>query len=107
VYDQLGDAVKADGATLGLINNPLLYQLDADYPVSVAPMFARYCEERRIPCFDLLATMRDHAAEHPFFGDTNRVMDVWHYTAAGHRIAGEALANMVHKAGLVPAQLAK
>ena len=107
IYDQLNDAVKADGATLGLIVNPLLYQLDADYPVSVAPAFARYCAERKIPCFDLLPTMREHAAEHPFIGENGEVLDIWHYNSTGHRIAGEALANMVRTAGLVPSQGAK
>ena len=54
IYDQLIAAVRADGAAVAIVVNPLEYQLDPDYPIDPSPAFARYCAERKIPCFDLV-----------------------------------------------------
>jgi hypothetical protein len=102
IYDQLGEAVRADGATLALVINPLEYELDPAYPISPGPAFARYCAERKLACFDLLPAMREHRAEKPFIGVDGDIFDIWHYTPTGHRIAAEALADLILKADLLP-----
>jgi hypothetical protein len=104
IYDQLVAAVRADGAKVAIVVNPLEYQLDPDYPLDPGPAFARYCREREVPCFDLVPVMREHRAEHPFVGLRGGIIDIWHYAPAGHRIAAHALADMILGAGLLPAK---
>jgi GDSL-like Lipase/Acylhydrolase family len=102
IYDQLLAAVRADGAALAIVVNPLAYQTDPDYPIDPGPAFARYCETRKVPCFDLIPVMRDHRAEQPFVGLRNGIVDIWHYAPAGHRVAAHALADMILASGLLP-----
>src|SRR5262249_54108034 len=102
IYDQILGAVRADGAAVAIVVNPLDYQLDPAYPIDPSPAFARYCPERKVPCFDLIPVMREHRAEHPFIGTRGGIIDLWHYAPAGHRIAAHALADMLLGAGLLP-----
>jgi hypothetical protein len=104
IYDELGKAVRADGAGFGIIVNPLGYQLTPDYPFDPGPLFARYCGESGTACFDMLPTMREHRDESPFVGRMENLFDVWHYSPAGHRFAGHALTEMLLRSGLLPAR---
>ena len=50
---------------------------------------------------DVTSVLRDHAAEHPFLEKLEGGLDVWHYSVAGHRVVGEALAAWLRQQGLV------
>ncbi|MFT3766625.1 MAG: GDSL-type esterase/lipase family protein [Minicystis sp.] len=52
IYDQLIDAVRADGAAIAVVVNPLSYQLDPAYPLHPEIQFRRYFVEKSIPYLD-------------------------------------------------------
>ena len=102
IYDRLLDAVRADGAAPVIAILPLKYQLDDDYPFLPQEQFARYCSEREAACLDLLPAFRRRRAEGLFMDEIAGMRDIWHLTAAGHRLVAEELAVFLEERGLLP-----
>ncbi|MFO0760219.1 MAG: SGNH/GDSL hydrolase family protein [Byssovorax sp.] len=97
IYDQIIRAARADGADVAIVVNPLAYQLDESYPFLPQTHFAAYCEERSLPCLDLLPALREKKAEKPFFGQVEDREDIWHYSPAGHRMVAEEIAAFLRR----------
>src|SRR4029079_15917767 len=58
IYDRLSAAVSANGAKLVIVIFPLAYQLDDNYPFMPQKQLREYCDERSLPCLDLLPSFR-------------------------------------------------
>jgi hypothetical protein len=84
MYKQLGEAVRADGATFLVLLFPLAYQLDDNYPFFPQQLISKCCEEHGIPCLDLLETFRRYGKENMFLLDRTGYNDVWHLSGRGH-----------------------
>jgi len=91
VYARLRQEVDGDGARLVILVVPLAFQLEDGYPFLPQREFARYCREARVECVDVLDAMRAHRAEGMFPPAQDDWADVWHPTAAGHRVIAAAL----------------
>jgi hypothetical protein len=101
-YDGMLEDMRRDGARVAILVNPLQYQLMEGYPLFPQRLFERYCQERGVPCLDLVPALREHGGEALFFGKRENEVDVWHYTSAGHVVVGEALAAFLRREGLLP-----
>jgi lysophospholipase L1-like esterase len=93
MYDELHEAVVADGAQLVLVIFPLEYQLASDYPYLPQENLVTYCQSRSIAALDVLPDFRRHAAEGLFLQDALDVRDAWHLSVRGHRLTAELLAH--------------
>ncbi len=90
MYDRLADEVASDGARLLIAVLPLAYQMDAEYPFLPQSLFDRYCEERSLPCLDLLPAFRERGGDALFLGERLGYVDIWHLSDRGHDVvAGE------------------
>jgi hypothetical protein len=100
-YDPIVDDAKKRGVRLLIVVHPLAYQLADDYPFMPQRVFERYCKERGVQCFDPLPALRACAGrgEPVFSGKRNKygLLDVWHYTAEGHRCVADALLPYLRK----------
>lgn len=83
-YSSLDEAVRADGAWLGILVVPLAYQLQDGYPYEPQRLFERFCRERSIVCFDPLAAFRGYKGPPLFRGNESGVEDIWHLSPEGH-----------------------
>jgi len=95
VYGRLRSAVEADGGRLVILVVPLAYQLEDGYPLRPQDAFRAYCADQRLVCVDVLAAMRAHRGEGMFPPPQGDWADIWHPTAAGHRLIADALAPAV------------
>jgi lysophospholipase L1-like esterase len=95
VYGRLRSETQKDGARLVILVVPLAFQLEDGYPFRPQDTFAGYCAEAGIACVDVLGAMRAHRAEGMFPPPSDGWADVWHPTAAGHRVIAESLAPVI------------
>jgi lysophospholipase L1-like esterase len=102
MYDAFGASVRAHGASFGILWNPVEYQMDPDYPLKPSAAFARYCAERKLPCFDPLPALLEHRSEKLFIGTKDGIIDIWHYTPAGHEVVARTLADGMVASGMLP-----
>jgi lysophospholipase L1-like esterase len=91
VYARLRQAVQADQARLVLLIVPLAYQLEDGYPFRPTDTFEAYCRQERLACVDPLPALRAHRGEGMFPPGQADWADVWHPTAAGHRVIADTL----------------
>jgi hypothetical protein len=103
-YDLLLDDIRQDGAEVVILVNPLRYQLMEGFPLDPARLFERYCRERKVRCLDALPALARRGGERLFFGNFGGTFDVWHYTAEGHEVVGDALAEHLTREGMIPAR---
>ncbi|HWS53685.1 MAG TPA: hypothetical protein VN228_06150, partial [Pyrinomonadaceae bacterium] len=103
LYGRLGDAVRADGATLVVALFPLAYQLDEGYPFFPQQKLAAFCERNSILSLDLLPAFRRRAKSDIFMLNNSGYHDVWHLTEEGHRASAEELLGFMGGRGLLPA----
>jgi len=104
--DRAVDGIRGDGARVALVVNPLRYQMAADYPLLPQTLVTRYASERGLACLDLLPPLRSHGGPKLFLGRVSASIDVWHYTAAGHRVVAEAVAAFLESGNLLPPRTA-
>jgi len=112
--DQLRGAVEARYAKLALVVAPLSFQVAEGYPYLPQRLFERYCRENSLPCLDLLAPFRRHQGEEMFFLPKDfdfdkpstawdrHYRDIWHFSAAGNRVAAAALKEFIEENRLLP-----
>jgi hypothetical protein len=101
IYDQLNEAVSKDGAKLVILPFPLAYQLDPEYPFLPQKQILAFCEERSIPCLDLLPSFRQHRKEDLFLLDQEVFYDIWHLTEQGHERTAEELMRFLQEENLL------
>ena len=106
-YDKLIRSIRAGGADVMVLINPLAYQLAPDYPFLPQGLLARYCNESGIRCLDILPYLRDHGGEKLFYGKHNKIVDIWHYTAEGHAVVADALAAYLEQEKMLPARASR
>lgn len=102
-YDAMVGSIRKTGAEVMVLVNPVQYQLMPGYPLFPQTLVERYCKERALRCFDVLPDVRDHGGEALFYGKFNGVVDVWHYTPAGHQVIADALRGYLEREKLLPA----
>ena len=101
MYDRLADEVALDGARLVIVVLPLAYQMDAEYPFLPQSLFAKYCEERSLLCFDLLPAFRERGGEALFLGERLGYIDIWHLSERGHDVVAAELSSFLERHDLI------
>jgi hypothetical protein len=94
-YDEMIADIRSDGAEVVILVNPLRYQLEEGYPLFPQHLFARYCAQRKVACFDVGPALRKYGGASLFIGTAHGVLDIWHYNAKGHAVVGAALADFL------------
>ena len=102
IYDQLNVAVRNDGAKLVIAAFPLAYQIEPEYPFLPQKQMLAFCEERSIPCLDLLPSFRQHPKEDLFLLDQEVFYDIWHLTEQGHERTAVELMHFLKDKNLLP-----
>lgn len=100
--DKLVTSVTQEKAQVVLLLNPIQYELAPDYPFFPQRLFERYCQERELKCLDVLPALRAGGGEQLFRGKQRTIVDVWHYTAAGHDVVAQSLAAYLEREHLLP-----
>lgn len=101
MYDQLAEETASRGAQLVIVIAPLAYQMDAEYPFLPQTLFAQYCEERSLPCLDLLPAFRENGGDDLFIGQRLGYLDVWHFSSRGHAVAADEIRRFLEERDLI------
>ena len=102
MYDRLSAAVSANGAKLVIVIFPLAYQLDDDYPFMPQKQLHEYCDEKSVPCLDLLPSFRQQGKEKIFLLNNSPFYDIWHLTEAGHDVSAREIERFLGERKLLP-----
>jgi lysophospholipase L1-like esterase len=102
MYDRLGAAVAANGAKLVIVIFPLAYQLDDNYPFMPQKQLREYCDEKSVPCLDLLPSFRQQGKERVFLLNNSPFYDIWHLTEAGHDLSAREIERFLSERKLLP-----
>ena len=98
-YREIADAAAARGARFAVLAFPYQTQIDADAArASAQPELLRIGAEEGWQTLDLLEPFRAAARR----GSAPLLLDIWHPTAAGHRVAADAIARELACRGLLP-----
>jgi len=98
----LNAAVAANGAKLVIVIFPLAYQLDDNYPFMPQKQLREYCDEKSIPCLDLLPSFRQQGKEKVFLLNNSPFYDIWHLTEAGHDLSAREIERLLSEQKLLP-----
>jgi hypothetical protein len=101
IYDQLREAVEADGARLAIVWLPLAYQLDASYPYMPQQRLMDYCRANSIPCLDLRPPLAEYSAPEVFHMRAEGPEDIWHLTTLGHEVAAAGISSFLQDSGVL------
>ncbi len=97
-YRDLAAAAEAHGARFGVIAFPHEAEIAAPGGGATRERLLAMADREAWLAIDLLPAFRDAARR----GDGDLFLDLWHPTARGHAVAGEALARQLSCRGLIP-----
>ena len=95
-YQEIAAASEEIGARFAVVVFPYRDQVEGSASSRVQEQLSEIGRERGFEVIDLLPAFRGASSAEPLF------LDLWHPTAAGHRVAADAIVNSLESLGWMP-----